>query len=313
MLQDDPNDPDANQIVGAFRCFVKGDWEGGLPMLALGNDAALRALAARDMEGVSGREDQVALGDAWWELASKDEGMAKESLQQRAAHWYRKAMAGLTGLVKEKIAARLKEIEESDSHPHDVAGGVLTSNNATNRFLFDKPKQGEWAVRNGQLILSSPFGGSYKAVYKKYFNEISSVTIRGGIIPPNQYNFRISVGPVFIILNWEAGSKNENLFYGPLEKGLGRGKSTRPRALTPGRVYEIVVRQLGERAVVLIDGQQHFVTKARLNGTVTIYATSGPIVVQSIEIDGIEDAGRQVVGPSHYILKVGKRYPTTPE
>src|SRR5690606_27927305 len=39
-LDESPTDPEANLLVGKYSCFVKGDWDTGLPMLALGSDAA---------------------------------------------------------------------------------------------------------------------------------------------------------------------------------------------------------------------------------------------------------------------------------
>ena len=40
-LKGKPEDPDANAIVGKYTCFVKGNWDMGLPMLAKGSDTAL--------------------------------------------------------------------------------------------------------------------------------------------------------------------------------------------------------------------------------------------------------------------------------
>ena len=39
--------PPANLTVGKYYCFQKGDWEKGLPMLALGQDETLKALPPR--------------------------------------------------------------------------------------------------------------------------------------------------------------------------------------------------------------------------------------------------------------------------
>ncbi|MBI3877243.1 MAG: hypothetical protein HY300_15015, partial [Verrucomicrobia bacterium] len=40
-----PDDPGANLAVGQFLCFVKGDWESGLPLLAKSDDNVLKTLA----------------------------------------------------------------------------------------------------------------------------------------------------------------------------------------------------------------------------------------------------------------------------
>jgi hypothetical protein len=47
VLKDKPTDPAANLTAGSYLCFVKGDWDRGVPMLALGSDAKLQAVAAK--------------------------------------------------------------------------------------------------------------------------------------------------------------------------------------------------------------------------------------------------------------------------
>ena len=45
VMQDDPVEPAANLTAGRYLCFVAGDWEQGVPYLALGSDAGLKAVA----------------------------------------------------------------------------------------------------------------------------------------------------------------------------------------------------------------------------------------------------------------------------
>ncbi len=106
-LHKTPADPEANLTVGKYKCFSKGDWDGGLPMLALGSDETLKALAAKELAGAVSSDDQARLGDGWWSLAETKDGIAKKQVQERAAFWYRKALPGLSGLVKDKAEKRL--------------------------------------------------------------------------------------------------------------------------------------------------------------------------------------------------------------
>ncbi len=48
-----PNDPEASRVMGSFRCFHKGDWAKGLPLLARCDDAKLKDLAAKDLAAPS--------------------------------------------------------------------------------------------------------------------------------------------------------------------------------------------------------------------------------------------------------------------
>lgn len=113
-----PNDPFANLAVGRFLCFVKGDWERGLPMLSRGADPALRALA--DKEAASGNEiggpadvaaALLALADGWWDLAEREliPG-AKGAIRGHAAELYEQAAPELAGLAKAKAEKRAAEV-----------------------------------------------------------------------------------------------------------------------------------------------------------------------------------------------------------
>ena len=46
-LAENPADVEANSVAGQWYCFVKGDWEKGLPLLAKGKNAGLADLARR--------------------------------------------------------------------------------------------------------------------------------------------------------------------------------------------------------------------------------------------------------------------------
>lgn len=113
IITDNPKDPQANLLVGRYYCFAKCHWEKGLPMLALGSDVALRALAEKELAKPTEADKQVELGDGWWALAEKVVGAAKGRIKGRAAYWYEKAVPTLTGLAKAKVEKRLGEIGPS--------------------------------------------------------------------------------------------------------------------------------------------------------------------------------------------------------
>jgi hypothetical protein len=112
-LKASPVDGGANLAVGGYYCFFKGNWEKGIPMLALGNDEPLKSLALKEVQGVSDADAQVAVGDGWWALAATSEERVQKQAQGRAAYWYRKALPGLVGLARDKVESRLREREET--------------------------------------------------------------------------------------------------------------------------------------------------------------------------------------------------------
>ena len=110
-LAKNPDDPEANAKLGRWRCLYKGDWAGGLSLLAKGNDEKLKAVAEREAKAPTDAEQQAELADAWWDLSKAEGGIARDSLRQHAAEIYRAAMPNLaSALKKAAIEKRLAEV-----------------------------------------------------------------------------------------------------------------------------------------------------------------------------------------------------------
>jgi S1-C subfamily serine protease len=110
VLENDAKNAAANLTVGRHLCFVKGDWDKGLPLLAQGSDAELKALAEKDKAGPEAPAAQFELANAWYELAQGQETeIAKGRLQARALLWYQQALPGLVGINKSLAEKRLAE------------------------------------------------------------------------------------------------------------------------------------------------------------------------------------------------------------
>ena len=111
-LKDNPKDAEANLELGKYYGLRKRHWDKALPYLAKGGDDTLKPLAERDLAGPRDTLPQLALADAWWELAGKESEPAKLALQARAAFWYDKAIGQLTGLNRTKAQKRLDLVAE---------------------------------------------------------------------------------------------------------------------------------------------------------------------------------------------------------
>jgi hypothetical protein len=112
VLEKAPTDPKANLTVGKHFCFVKGDWEQGVPMLAMGSDPALKAAAEKDLAAEKDSTVRVTVADAWWDVAENQEADVKEQIRQRAVSWYRQAAPLLSGLAAAKAEKRMREFEQ---------------------------------------------------------------------------------------------------------------------------------------------------------------------------------------------------------
>jgi hypothetical protein len=110
-LKTSPADPEANLALGKLYCFQRGNWDKGMPLLALSSDSALKQLAEKELARPFDSAGMLGVGDGWWELAQKNAPQEKSPLLGRAAYWYRLAQPKLAGLLQVKVEKRLAEIE----------------------------------------------------------------------------------------------------------------------------------------------------------------------------------------------------------
>ncbi|MEZ6108097.1 MAG: WD40 repeat domain-containing protein [Pirellulaceae bacterium] len=108
-LQTHPDDPHAHRLVGLHLCVRDRLWAIGLSHLAQGDDPSLKQTALRDLENPTTASEQLALGDAWFELARTEP--LHQPLALRAAYWYRQAAPRADELSAIKIKDRLASIE----------------------------------------------------------------------------------------------------------------------------------------------------------------------------------------------------------
>src|SRR5262249_34930191 len=111
-LKSDPDDPDANLIVGKYLCFFRNDWGNGLPRINRSKEKVLKALADNEAAKSMTVKEQAALGDGWYDFSMTEAGIAKANILRRALYWYQKAAPGLSGFSKTKVTGRTEAIEK---------------------------------------------------------------------------------------------------------------------------------------------------------------------------------------------------------
>ncbi|MCE9590209.1 MAG: hypothetical protein K8S99_06765 [Planctomycetes bacterium] len=154
-LQADPSDPAMNLTAGRFHCFMKGEWEKGLPLLARGADAALKTAAEKDLGAPTDPAQQVAVGDAWWDLIAKEPaaGGGKRQMQARAGEWYRKADPKLSGISKAKVDQRLAEIDAAERSTTSATIDLIPMIHLPDNIVGDKIAGAKlWRLRGGCLV-----------------------------------------------------------------------------------------------------------------------------------------------------------------
>jgi choice-of-anchor C domain-containing protein len=181
-LKEVVDDPAANLLVGKFVCLRTGNWGRGLPLLAKGADAKLKALAGRDLAKPKQAIKQTEVGDGWWDLAEPEHGTVRMLLQERACHWYAQALPHLTGITKTKVQKRLQS-----AAPRAAIGKNLLVNGS---FEDGPPLNGNpwvtlekgstaikgWEVSRGNI----DYGQGWQAADGKHSLDMNGV-VKGGV------------------------------------------------------------------------------------------------------------------------------------
>lgn len=138
-LKANADDPDANLVVGRFKCLLQDDWKTGLPYLAKASDDAIKTLAKLELADPTAADDQVKVADGWWDQAEK-KGERKDDPLTKAAHaramyWYRLAQPNLTGLNQTKVQKRIDADEAAKPEAPITETAYLDDLNEQNLVL----------------------------------------------------------------------------------------------------------------------------------------------------------------------------------
>ena len=109
-LETNPLDASANLAAARFLCFVKQDWENGLPLM-LRTEGKLRAAAELEIAKPTLAAEQTKLADLWWQIAEKAPAVERTAMLKRSQHWYQQALDSLpNGLEKVRANQRIRDV-----------------------------------------------------------------------------------------------------------------------------------------------------------------------------------------------------------
>lgn len=108
-LDEKPDDPAANLLLGKHFCFVAGQWEEGFAYLAKLEDKTIQELATASLADPQTPNEQTALADLWWSKAERPTILSKREIQFVALHWYQLAQPKLDGLAKARVDKRITD------------------------------------------------------------------------------------------------------------------------------------------------------------------------------------------------------------
>lgn len=141
-LAKNASDPNANSIIGKFYCVSKNQWERGLPLLNVGDDANYKEAAATELSVTGTPESLISCADLWWSIAGKEKSKGPQlRLQYHAKSIYERAnLAGPKGLLAMKLKMRMKELPAGSLNAALSATGKLMDRAASDKLLVFKGK-----------------------------------------------------------------------------------------------------------------------------------------------------------------------------
>jgi hypothetical protein len=128
-LSRNPDDAEANLTVGIWYCFVREEWQEGLPRLARCGDPSLAAAASLDLTEPDDPQEQLAVGEAWWQAAESHQGFLKARMARRAAVYFKRAVFGLPLDASVSAQERLDESMQAAALLLPDRRGTVTSGN----------------------------------------------------------------------------------------------------------------------------------------------------------------------------------------
>lgn len=140
ILAENPDDPAAHLELGIYYSTLKDDWDSALEHLAASSDEELRLVALGDLRQQDEPGAELALGDAWWNLALSRRGTAKQAFQRRAAHWYALALP----LDDD---GRAREVERRLAHLAPTPGGDPTADELPDQLELPLDDQATLVLR----------------------------------------------------------------------------------------------------------------------------------------------------------------------
>jgi hypothetical protein len=117
-LKASPLDPEANFAVGAYACFVQGQWDRGLPYLARGSNKAAKsaAVAERSLAPDAAAPAVASVANAWWDVAPQQPTSYRPCVLRHASDLYQRAVPNLSGLELGFAKKRIELAEREAVH-----------------------------------------------------------------------------------------------------------------------------------------------------------------------------------------------------
>jgi hypothetical protein len=262
LLKTEPNNSAANLAVGRYLCWMKNDWDQGLPLLARGSDPVLKALATKDMTSPAG-DAAFEVAEAWWKISEKEPlSLPQKHLQSHADLCFKKALPALSALSKSLAEQRIAEFDASNSVELTIE--LLPTMTGTAK-----------AMNNGIAVLSQK--GRIETTDK--FR--APVTFHIALFMATETDLRLGYAANQIIFNWERNHDELRVDGGPPD---GQHKPGAGR-LPTGQWVAISLAVKPDEMILSVNGIERHRIKANFSSVdepLSISAVNGEIKIKSV-------------------------------
>ncbi len=147
VLEKSPDDPEACLQVGKHLCFVRADWDAGLPILSRAKDKALSEMAQYELGTMDlpsekdspltgaivtfGNAAAIDLirGDVLWDISKKYHDVELRNIMNRAIFRYRLALSKVDAAARQRLLDRMSKVLERFramyTHPGRIVEGPM--------------------------------------------------------------------------------------------------------------------------------------------------------------------------------------------
>lgn len=110
-LQTNPDDGGSLRVLGRYLCFLRDDWDEGLPLLARCPEETISAAAKAELGGIGNDpRKMLAVAELWIAAAEENSKEDEKGSGKRALYWLEKALPVSGGLTTARIKKKLETI-----------------------------------------------------------------------------------------------------------------------------------------------------------------------------------------------------------
>jgi WD domain, G-beta repeat len=178
-LAKNPKDAEANLEMGKYHALVKGNWERGLPMMAVDGSSRLGLVARDELSARTNGLSLVAaetLATSWYLQSERLDASMKTQALLRAQHWFQESLSLADDKERATIETSLRKIDKL--LPAEYRIGEITIE--VKKIELPGPVYSCAFAPDGKRIIATGYDGSLRLFNAKTYKEIRTLEGHAG-------------------------------------------------------------------------------------------------------------------------------------